>query len=164
MRRRRTKAVEGWLLAAATLGEQRARKDWSDGGPALLRCGSRFAVASVPVALITFAASSMSVSAQDAYLARTLRGTPLIRSRDGREIHALLRPDALAHCDVPGTECLGRDHFLGVPRPDLVGYQRRAVPYWVVPMTRPGALGCIRPVAHMIARGRNRMTQQEGTS
>ncbi|MFF0386897.1 hypothetical protein [Streptomyces sp. NPDC004286] len=162
MKRRSTKPVEKWLLAAA-LDQKRARKDWSHGGLALLRSGRRFVVVSLPTTLIGTATNTLSVPAQDAYLTRTLPGTPVIRSRDGREVHALLPPGTLARWDAPGTECLGADHFLGVPRPDLVGHPGWSTPYWVVPMARPGALGCEPAVARLIARGRTRMAQQEGT-
>ncbi|WP_159046318.1 DUF6415 family natural product biosynthesis protein [Streptomyces sp. MMG1121] len=150
--------MENWLLPAAVSDADRVRTEWETQGAAVLRCGTRFCAICVPLDVAEAAAGCTTPDEVDAYLAGALLRAPVIRSQLGQWLFVLCEPDTVKDWKVPGTECLGDGHLLGVPRPDMVGLPGRTTSCWAVPMRELGALGSGKAVSQLVSYGRYRMS------
>ncbi|MFE7975743.1 hypothetical protein [Streptomyces shenzhenensis] len=155
-------AVAEWLLTCAIWDEGQAKEEWSTQGVTLVQCGRRFCAIRLPLPLVNGAAGSDDPATVDTYLETALHGAPVFRGVTGQWLYVLVESSGAARWTVHGIECI-RDQQLGVPRPDLIGYPGRTASYWAVPMSRPGELGTVSAVSQLVAHGRHRVAQQEGT-
>ncbi|MFE7975747.1 hypothetical protein [Streptomyces shenzhenensis] len=152
-RRERELAVSHWLLTAADDREQ-ARRQWADQGIALLACGGVLSAVRIPAGLVWAAAGTETLEEADGFLRRFFDGGAVFM-----DLHAglyyVLVPGFTAwqwsDRDFPGVECLGTDHFLGVPSPRLTERGGRA--YWCVPMDSPGELTYVDEVKDLVSLG-----------
>ncbi|WP_019061664.1 hypothetical protein [Streptomyces prunicolor] len=163
-RQEREQAVRSWLLLSAQSAD-RARTEWQIGGVALLRCGALFAAVRMSADLVHAAAGSADAETVNAYLAEVLHGGPVFVDQHSRRYYALV-PASTA--DRPewrgrrrdGAECLGRDSYLGVPRPEF-NDPLQHFSYWCVPMDGPGDLCPPPEVSRLAAYGRHRLAAAE---
>ncbi|WP_245237012.1 hypothetical protein RFN58_35830 [Streptomyces iakyrus] len=164
-RQERELAVGTWLLLSADSSDQ-ARREWKEGGIALLRCGTLFAAVRMNADLVHAAAGSDDPETVKAYLANVLHGGPVFVDQNSRLYYALMpsstadRREWVERRHV-GAECLGPDSFLGVPRPDL-NDPNEAFSYWAVPMDGPGDLCPVKAVSQLVTYGRDRLAVLEG--
>ncbi|MGI5193050.1 hypothetical protein ACQEVY_05310 [Streptomyces sp. CA-288835] len=150
-----------WLLAAADSHDE-ARAQWHRHGLALLRCGTLFSAVRIPARLVHAAAGSEDPATVDAFLAEALHGGPVICARRGRHFYALVPASTAARWRQPGAECLGRDTYLGVPRPDAVGLDHQAwASYWSVAMPSAAELCTPTAVAQLVAVGNLRTATED---
>jgi hypothetical protein len=145
-------AVADWLSAAAS-DRQRAHEEWREQGIALLQCGLLFSAVRIPADLVWSAAGSTGAETAARFLAGTLRGGVFAHPA-GRRYYALVGTDAGRHWREPDAEVLGAGTYLGVPAVDRTSAATDLAAFWVVPMTRPGALCAARDVAELVAAGR----------
>lgn len=156
-------AVGHWLLGAAD-DRATARGQWAGLDVALLRCGGILSAVRVPARLVWAAAGSEELHAVDDHLRRWFDGGAV-----AMDLHALLYyflvPGSTAwrwtDREFPGVECLGRDHYLGVPAPRLT--ERRGRSYWCVPMDSPGDLCYPDEVVELLKVGRAARALEGGT-
>ncbi|GAB2968552.1 hypothetical protein GCM10023080_034350 [Streptomyces pseudoechinosporeus] len=154
-------ATAHWLLASADSHDE-ARAQWHKHGLTLLRCGTLFSAVRIPARLVHAAAGSEDPATVDAFLARALHGGPVICDPRGRHYYALVPASTAVRWRQPGAECLGRDTYLGVPRPDAVGLDHRAwSSYWSVPMPSAAELCTPAAVAQLVAVGNFRTADEE---
>ncbi|WP_143098866.1 hypothetical protein [Streptomyces sp. yr375] len=99
--------------------------------------------------------------ALDEFLREVLVDTPVICDPRGLNYYAVVPANlpamwhrAAAAWRYVGVECLGRDSYVGVPRPDHTGFDPQTYSsYWAVPMAAMGRLGDASAVARLIAAG-----------
>lgn len=154
-------AVSHWLLSVAR-DKRTARIQWQEHGVALLACGRTFAAVRLPAGLVHAAAGSHVPEAVDAYLRRVLDG-PVFTDRYAQLYYALVPASTRLRWpvdDLPGTDCLGLDHYLGVPAVDITDPERGRS-YWCVPMDSPGELCDPADVARLVREG-YRCQDEEG--
>ena len=133
----RNRAVEHWLAAAAP-DPREVRAEWDLRGVALLPTGVLFSAVRIHAATVHAAAGTTAPEEIDRYLASALDG-PVLGLADGASYVALLPVSSARKWDLPGTPCLGRGAFVGVPRPgSLREHGERA--FWAVPMESAGVL------------------------
>lgn len=159
--RERQLAVAHWLLAAAR-DRDKAREEWLTQDAALLACGGIFSAVRMPGELVRAAAQTADEVKVDVFLRHALDGGPVIRGRYSDQYYALV-PASTAWrrppCSVPGLECLGKSHYLGVPAVDRTQPEGRA--YWSVPMDSPGELCEPRLVWAMVRLAEERLKAAE---
>ncbi|MET9035295.1 hypothetical protein [Streptomyces mirabilis] len=159
--RERCAAVSSWLLTAT---EDRAlgRKQWAEGGIALLSCGGVFSAIRIPGLMVWAVAGTDELTEVDVFLGRALDGGPVFMDLHSN-LYYLLVPGSFSwrwnDRDFPGVECLGQDHFLGVPDIRLTVPRGRS--YWCVPMNSPGEL-CNSGDAERFVRAAHMARQVEG--
>jgi len=150
-----------WLLSAAK-EERTARQQWAEHGIALLSCGGIFSAVRIPGDLVRAAAGATRTEEVNAYLRQALNGGPVFVDTYSNLYYALV-PSSTARCwnvrDLPGVECLGRDHYLGVPATDRTEPGGRS--YWCVPMDSPGALCEPAAVVELVNNGQRRREAEE---
>ncbi|MGY3199677.1 hypothetical protein [Streptomyces sp. TE5632] len=147
-------AAARWLLGAAE-DRDLARTQWEKAdGVALLACGGTLGAVRVPACLVWAAAGTEDLEEVDAFLRRWF-----IRGAVFMDLHSLLYyvlvPGVTAaewtDGGFPGVECLGRDHYLGVPAVRLTEARGRS--YWCVPMDGPGDLCYVGEVLQLLKQG-----------
>ncbi len=158
--RSRAFAAGAWLLVAAQDSKQ-AKAAWEKpNGIALLRCGGIFGAVRLSTALVHAAAGTENTRAVDAFLAEALHGAPVFMDQYAQWYYVLvpastgMRSEWRSPRLPPGAEFLGRDCFLGAPRPDVVSPTEGVRSYWCVPMEGPGMLGVPDAVSQLVAVGR----------
>jgi hypothetical protein len=163
-RQDREAAVRTWLLVAAQ-DVKEARTQWRECGLALLRCGGIFGAVRISAGLVRTAAGTDNTQEIDAFLAETLQGGPVFMDRYAGTYYVLVpastgqRPEWTSRRD-PEAEFLGRDCFLGVPRPETTEPEG-VRSYWCVPMDGPGAVAGPDEVFRLLAFARHRRAQAE---
>lgn len=169
----RAAGARTWLLCSVQPeGRDRARRQWEDGGVALLRCGGVFAAVRIRGSLVR-AAAGVDESAEkekiDAFLEGALLGGPVFVDTHSGHYYALVPPggeqrrewDGRRH--APHAEYLGRDAYLGVPRPDFTEPDHNWC-YWSVPMDADRDLCSVESVSQLVTVGRQRLATQEGAT
>ncbi|MFI8216731.1 hypothetical protein [Streptomyces sp. NPDC085932] len=96
----------------------------------------------------------------DTFLAETLGGGPVVCDPRFSRYYALVSaglPETLRQVANAWTaldvHCLGRDSYLGVPRPDVARRDHTLASYWSVPMDSATELCALVAVARLIATG-----------
>jgi hypothetical protein len=163
-RQERDRAVRSWLLLSAQ-GVERAREEWDKGGIALLKCGTLFTAIRIDSGLVHAAAGSDEAETVNAFLAEALFGGPVFVDQHSRRYYALVPGSTPNQAEwrekrYPGVEVLGRDSYLGVPRPEC-GDPDMHWSYWSVPMDGPGTLCDADAVAKLVKYGRHRLAVEE---
>jgi len=148
-------AVMHWLLATA-IDRTEARAGWNESGCATLLCGALFSAVRIPAGLVHAAAGTADPDEVDAYLACALLAGPVFLSLSHLDYYVLVPTSTARHWDLPDTECLGKDRWLGVPRPGLMRRDSAALSAWCVPMDSPGELAPASAVSQLIMTGRYR--------
>ncbi|MFJ6014438.1 hypothetical protein [Streptomyces sp. NPDC092952] len=151
-RRDREVAATTWLVLAASHSEK-ARREWSSFGLALLRCGVLFSAVRIPATLIYAAAGTEEPDAVRGFLAEVLDGGPVFHDVGGRQFYALTPASTPRSWRFVAAECLDSDTFLGVPATDLTEFAPQYPAYWVVPMDGPGSLCAPADVARLVLIG-----------
>ncbi|MFJ5785450.1 hypothetical protein [Streptomyces hydrogenans] len=160
-RRSREVGAATWLMLAAR-DAQEAQREWDLYGVALLRCGTLFSAVRIPAEIIHAVAGTADRIAVASYLANALDGGPCFFDSNGQAYYALT-PHSTAHrWNVPDTECLGADYFLGVPATTISDPDPRCAVWWVVPMDGPAAL-CDPGIVRWLAE-RGRMWRSEAAA
>ncbi len=159
----RERAIATWLLSA-TEERRRARLEWQETGVAMLRCGTLFSAVRITARLVHAACGTDQTEAVNAHLAKALLGGPVIHDPRHTRYYALVPADtATKWLSTKDTEGLGRDCYLGVPRPHLTTYDPQTwCPYWSVPMPSAGELCVPHAVAQLAAFGRFRIASEAG--
>ncbi|MFD7964384.1 hypothetical protein ACFV5J_26670 [Streptomyces zaomyceticus] len=152
-RRNREATAEMWLLLAAPDVRQ-AREEWKTWGVALLRCGGLFSAVRIPAAIVHAAAGTSDRDELGVFLADALDG-PVFYDGSGQQFYALTPHSTARLWKVPDAECLGSDHFLGVPATCLTEPDPRCAAWWIVPMDGPAALCMPANVACLVQQGRS---------
>ncbi|MHB9862063.1 hypothetical protein [Streptomyces sp. YIM S03343] len=166
-------AVTQWLLC--TLPDDartRARAEWLEQGVTLLRLGTLFSAVRLPAALVTAAAGGCpSPEELDVFLAEVLDGGPVICDPRHQRYYALVpasmpRTWTAAFDDWRGqdVDALGRDTYLGVPRPDRTREPMMRDPFWAVPMESAGSLCRPLAVARLVAAGAHQLEDEPVTT
>ncbi|MCF3960591.1 hypothetical protein [Streptomyces fuscigenes] len=148
-------AVSRWLLQAA---EDRAlaREQWREGngGVALLACGGILSAIRAPAALVHAALEAETPRDVDAALRRWFDGGAVFMDLHSRAYYFLV-PGSTAwrrtERELPGVECCGQDHYLGVPAIRLTEARGRS--YWCLPPSGPGELCVLDEVEQLLMRG-----------
>lgn len=150
------------FLIAAALDLNEARRAWNkQNGIALLRCGGLFGAVRLSTDLVRAAATTENTAQVDAYLAETLHGAPVFMDQFAQWYYILVpastgqRKEWKTARLAPQAEFLGRDCFLGVPRPDATEPEG-VRSYWCVPMDGPGNLADPDDVFRLLAVARHR--------
>ncbi|MFF2852971.1 hypothetical protein ACFVT5_42820 [Streptomyces sp. NPDC058001] len=152
--RERELAVSHWLLGAADDTET-ARAQWREQGIALLGCGGILSAVRIPAPLVWAAADAEDLETADGFLRRWFDGGAVFMDLHSHLYYVLVPGFATwrwSDREFPGVGCLGRDHFLGVPEPQLTRPRGRA--YWSVPMDSPAELTYLDEVVELVRRGR----------
>jgi len=163
-RQDREAAVRTWLLVAAQDAKE-AQTQWRESGTALLRCGGVFGAIRISAALVRAAAGTDNTRTIDTFLTEALQGGPVFMDQYAGRYYVLVpastgqRPVWTSHRG-PEAEFLGRDCFLGVPRPETTEPEG-VRSYWCVPMDGPGALADPGEVFRLLSSARHRRTQEE---
>lgn len=146
--------VAQWLLSAAQ-NSRTARAQWGELGVTLLACGEVFTAVRVNAALVHAAAGSAQPEKADAHLRNALDGGPVFLDRYARLYYALVpacTTERWSRREFPGTECLGQDHYLGVPAVDRTDPEQGRA-YWCVPVEAPGRLCAPEDVMALVRDG-----------
>lgn len=154
-------AVSHWFLAA-TESRNRARMEWHDVGFTMLKTGGIFSAIRMSARLVHAAAGTSDPEAVDAYLDRALISGPAIHDPHRCRYFALV-PASTANRWVPcrDTEPLGRNAYVGVPRPGLNAADASpGSPYWSVRMESAGVLCVPAAVAALVEVGRYELATQ----
>ncbi|MFE6787883.1 hypothetical protein ACFVFF_37100 [Streptomyces sp. NPDC057680] len=151
--RSREAAAETWLLLAAP-DRRKALAEWEQEGLTLLRCGGLFSAVRIPAAVIHAAAGTEDTRELTAALRRALDG-PVFYDCSGRHFYALTPHSTARLWQVPGSECLGPDFFLGVPATSVTAPDPLFRAWWVVPMDGPAVLCFPGAVASLVQRGQS---------
>ncbi|MFE3124340.1 hypothetical protein ACFXHD_13075 [Streptomyces hydrogenans] len=155
-RRDREASAETWLVLAARDARE-ARREWDAYGVALLRCGLMFTAVRIPAEIVHAVAGTADRDAVAAYLATALDGGPCFYDSSGQSYYALAPLSAARRWNVPDTEALAGDFFLGVPATTITAPDPRCAAWWVVPMDGPGALCDLGIMRWLVERGRMRL-------
>ncbi|MFE1499711.1 hypothetical protein ACFW89_32060 [Streptomyces albidoflavus] len=156
-RRSREAGAETWLLLA-TRDAEVARAEWVEYGVALLRCGTLFSAVRIPADIVHAAAGTADRVEVAAYLRTALEG-PCFYDGSSQAFYALTPYSTALRWNVPDTECLGADFFLGVPATTISEPDPRCAAWWVVPMDGPAALCDADDVRWLVQQGRIRRSQ-----
>ncbi|SBT89529.1 hypothetical protein GA0115233_101022 [Streptomyces sp. DI166] len=142
-----TVGVGAWIASAHTRPDS-VHEAWNgEARIALIPLGRHFDAVRIPAEVAHLAFASHDQAVVERRLARHLRGGPVIHDPEGHRYYALVPPGTAQDWTAPGAECLGRDVYLGVPRPDLTEPdQVTRHSYWAVPVSRPGKLCRVRDV------------------
>ncbi|MFF8412835.1 hypothetical protein [Streptomyces omiyaensis] len=152
-RRSREAGVETWLMLAAP-DTQKARREWAQYGVALLRCKLTFTAVRIPADIFLAAAGTTDRDEVADYLNAALDGGPCFFDATSRSFYVLTPLSTALKWDVPDTEVLGHDCFLGVPQTTITEPDPRCAAYWVVPMGGPAALCDPEILRWLVTRGR----------
>ncbi|MFE5974325.1 hypothetical protein ACFQ64_19450 [Streptomyces sp. NPDC056460] len=155
-RRSREAGAATWLLLAARDPGQ-ARREWATYGVALLRCGTLFSAVRIPASVVHTAAGTSDRTEVADYLLQALEG-PCFFDGTSQAFYALTPRSTAARWNVPGTEALGADFFLGVPATGICEPGPMSAAWWVVPMDGPAALCHPDAVRRLVQQGRIRRT------
>jgi hypothetical protein len=159
MHQERQLALSHWLLTA-TEDRDLARKQWAEGGIALLSTGGVFSALRVPADMVWALAATDVLAEVDDFLRRTINGPVFMDLHS--HLYYFLVPASFAwrfnHRDYPGVECRGRGDFLGVPDVRLTIARGRS--YWCVPMESPGEL-CAPQDVERFVRAAHRVRHAE---
>lgn len=154
MDRERQLAAEHWLLGAAD-DRDLARTQWEDaGGVALLACGGILGAVRAPGHLVWAAAGTTELEEVDVFLRRWLGGGGVFMDLHSHLYYFLVPGTTAAKWtggEFPEVECLGRDHFLGVPSLRLTEPRGRS--YWCRLMDGPGDLCYVDEVWELLRKG-----------
>lgn len=143
-------AVAQWLLTAA-VDRDAARSQWEQHDVALLACGGVLSAIRAPAHLVRAAAGTDDLVQVDAHLQRWFDSGGVFMDLHSAQYYFLIPSGAAREFprrDYPGVECLGRNHFLGVPSVRLMEPRGRS--YWCVPMDGPGDLCHMDEVAQLL--------------
>ncbi|WP_143664456.1 hypothetical protein [Streptomyces sp. NRRL B-24572] len=156
-RRSRDVGAETWLMLAARDASV-ARQEWDEYGVALLRCGTIFSAVRIPADIVHAAAGTAGRGAVADYLRTALEG-PCFFDGNSQAYYALTPHSTARRWNVPDTECLGADFFLGVPATTISEPDPRCAAWWVAPMEGPAALCDPGIVRWLVQRGRIRRSE-----
>jgi len=134
----RARGIEAWLLLAAP-DANKARKEWKKMGATLLRCGELFTVVCIPGPIVGAAADTDDPAGVDGFLAQVLDRVPVFATVGLNRYYAPVPGGAFYDWKVPGSACLSRATYVGVPAVHLTRYEP-GVLYWASPMDTPGDL------------------------
>ncbi|GHD34835.1 hypothetical protein GCM10010313_81750 [Streptomyces violarus] len=157
-------AVQSWLMLSAQSVDQ-AREEWDKGGIALLKCGRLFTAIRIESGLVQAAAGSDEPEKVNRFLGEALHSGPVFVDQASRRYYALVPASTPSRPEwrqrrFAGVEVLGRDSYLGVPRPECEDPAMHWS-YWCVPMAAPGALCDADAVTKLVKYGRDRLTVEE---
>ncbi|MFI1956126.1 hypothetical protein ACH437_30530 [Streptomyces xinghaiensis] len=130
---------------------------------ALLSCGGIFTAVRVNAGLVHAAAGSVQAEKADAYLRNALDGGPVFLDRYARLYYALVPAETTerwSRREFPGTDCLGEDHYLGVPAVHRTDPEQGRA-YWCVPVAAPGRLCAPRDVMTLVCDGMSKPAPTE---
>ncbi|MEV0634410.1 hypothetical protein AB0I77_05415 [Streptomyces sp. NPDC050619] len=159
-RQERDTAARTWLLLSADSIET-TRAHWDKVGISLLKCGALFGAVRMESALVHMAAGSDDLDKVRDFLTAALFGGPVFIDHNSARYYALVpasTADRLEWQDrlhTPKAEMLGRDSYLGVPRPGLDEPDGEHFSYWCVPMYGPGDLCDPEAVSQLVTHGRH---------
>ncbi|MEV5386226.1 hypothetical protein [Streptomyces sp. NPDC052721] len=165
-RQEREAAVRSWLLLSAAHAST-SRTEWDRAGIALLRCGALFSVIRMSAELVEAAAGSREPDSVRGFLTAALLGGPAFVDQNSGRYYALVpastadRPEWRDRRHAPHAEALGRDSYVGVPRPGLNEPHPQHFSYWCMPMHGPAELCDPDAVLQLVAHGRHRLGTQE---
>lgn len=113
-----------WLVSPGEPSSE-VHTEWARDRPALLRVGRRFDAVRLRANVVhAYAGRADGETPPRADVERALAGagitTAVIADPARRWYYALVPPGTAAGWTVRGIECLGRNHFLGVPAPHRV--------------------------------------------
>ncbi len=155
LRTDRDLSVSHWLLCSAK-DRAKACEEWEEQGIAVLRCGGLFTAIRVPAPIVYAAAGTKDREGVSEYLTGALCGGPVFADQAAAWFYCLVPASACRRWDKPGTECFGRDTYVGVPHPSRDARHPMARSYWSVPMDGPGNLCSAEAVAGLVDFGRLR--------
>ncbi|MHB9860659.1 hypothetical protein [Streptomyces sp. YIM S03343] len=165
-------AVAQWLLSTLPADKRaRARADWQEHGVALLRLGTLFSAVRLPAPLVTAAAGGRpSPDELDAFLAEVLDG-PVVCDPRHQRYYALVPASmprtwtaAVDEWRAQDVDALGRDTYLGIPRPDRTREAKMRDPFWAVPMESLASLCQPLAVARLVAAGAHQLADAPATA
>ncbi|MGW1917062.1 hypothetical protein ACWCQS_41950 [Streptomyces sp. NPDC002076] len=119
--------------------------------------------------LVHAAADTSDAEKVSEYLAEALFGGPVFLDQHSARYYVLVPASTANRAEwhdrrhAPYAECLGRDSYVGVPRPDIDAPDRH-FSYWCVPMGGPGALCDAEAVSQLASYGRHLLVMGEGDS
>ncbi|GGT29113.1 hypothetical protein GCM10010254_57160 [Streptomyces chromofuscus] len=151
----RRAAVKTWLLTAAA-DRDIARREWDRHSVALLRCGGIFTAVRVPMVLVEAAAGTEDRRKIGAYLDEALLGGAVFLDEGSSHVHFLVSPTVWNRWNVPDSECLVQDSYLGVPNPDPDPDEPSR---WLLGMGGPGDLCVPDAVKQLVMFARFRAAQ-----
>lgn len=145
-------------LARAALAPERARREWTDRGVALLPCGRTFGAVRIPAVLVHASAGSDDTTGAAAAL-QVLDGPVIHDGRVTSPYYVLIQPHSgLVWDGAEDTPALGPESYLGVPRLD---WRRPPGPHWLIPPRREGDLCRPHLVREFIAAARRLVVEVE---
>ncbi|MFE5591201.1 hypothetical protein [Streptomyces sp. NPDC056549] len=156
-RRSREAGAETWLLLAAR-DTKVARAEWDEFGVALLRCGTVFSAVRIPADIVYATTGTADRVEVAEYLTTALEG-PCFYDGNSQAFYALTPCSTARRWDVPDTECLGADFFLGVPATSISEPDPRCAAWWVVPIGGPAAICDPEIVRSLVQRGQTRRSE-----
>ncbi|MEV0976548.1 hypothetical protein [Streptomyces sp. NPDC049915] len=145
-------AVKSWLLGAVK-DRRAAREEWAAHDVALLHCGGIFSAVRIPSNLVWAAAGTEKLAAVDAFLRRWFTDGAMFMDLHAHHYYALVPASTARQWnarELPGVECLGHDHYLGVPAVRCTEPRGRA--YWCLSMDSPGCLCYVDEVEQLLRR------------
>jgi hypothetical protein len=134
----------------------RAREEWETQGVALLGCGSIFAAIRFDGDLVRAAARELGAEDDaDGLLRQALDGGAAFTDLRWDRYYTLVPPSVARDwpTNQPGTEALGRDHYVGIPELRRTHPAPRRSCYWCVPMASPGELCTVEDVRGIAVAG-----------
>ncbi|MGC9376173.1 putative ATP-grasp-modified RiPP [Streptomyces sp. MH13] len=156
------RAIAEWLVGSDPSPE-RARREWTAQGVALLPLGERFAAVRMPAHVVHAAVRTQDRDRVAVALGELLGGSIICDRRvAGGTYYALIQGHAAlvwAYDEI--ATCLGSGTYLGIPRIDR---QQPPGTYWVVPPRYEGDLCAPRAITALVSSGRARLTEQAATS
>ncbi|MEU3510819.1 hypothetical protein ABZ733_23560 [Streptomyces longwoodensis] len=165
--RERAIAAKTWLMLAAD-NQAQALSEWQYATIALLRLGGLFAAVRVRRDVVHAATETDDPQQVSDILAAVLDGPAFIDQLNGNyyvlvPVSTGERAEWRDRRFAGYGEYLGRDSFLGVPRPDMTD-PSRSFCHWVVPMCGPGDLCSPDNVAVLMTAGRNKLLRAEAAA
>lgn len=155
-------AVSHWFLAAADDGAA-VRDQWTKVGAALFECGGLFSALRIPADLVEAAAGTDDLDMVGAFLRTFLTGGAVFVDLHSRNFYALVPPSTAwmrSGWRHPRVECLGRNHYLGIP--EMKRTEPRGRSYWCVPMDAPGDLCYPDELEELLRLGHARIGENAG--
>ncbi len=166
-------ATAQWLLSTLpSSARARARDEWQELGVTLLRLGTLFSAVRLPATLVTAAAGGRpSPEELDAFLAEVLDDGPVVCDPRHQRYYALVPASiprtwtaAVDEWRSQDVDALGRDTYLGIPRPDRTREPKMRDPFWAVPMESAASLCSPLAVARLIAIGAHQLADTSAMS
>ncbi|MFI1253760.1 hypothetical protein ACH4U6_08160 [Streptomyces netropsis] len=142
-----------WLVSSADPSSE-AHAEWARGRPALLRVGRRFDAIRLRANVVhAYAGQDDGEAPPRADVERALAGagitTAVIADPARHWYYALVPPGTAAGWTVRGIECLGPNHFLGVPAPHRVDPPGS---YWLLAAPDSNSTLCDPGAVHELIR------------